>query len=166
MLWFRRLFPREVPEDNPVLKFERSLNLNKTDYHGKQFEGNQCQEFIKEKNLEKLEGFLVEDEMPKDLILNFIDTFRNHRKVYSACCRTKVDPQHRAITNSFKISYMSLVNDERVHLSIPNKAHFIMDHFSDYFEDSLTGGEGLGTTTDQIIEHCHSYIDRIFRKSR
>ncbi len=41
-----------------------------------------------------------------------------------------------------------------------------MDHFSDYFEDPLTGGEGLGWTSDQIIEHMHSYIDRIFRKSR
>ena len=39
-------------------------------------------------------------------------------------------------------------------------------HFSDYFEDPLTGGEDLGKTTDQIIEHCHSYIDRTFRKSR
>ncbi len=41
-----------------------------------------------------------------------------------------------------------------------------MDHFSDYFEDPLTGGEGLGTTTDQIIEHMHRYIDKHFRKSR
>ena len=49
---------------------------------------------------------------------------------------------------------------------IPNKVHLIMDHFSDYFEDPLTGGEGFGWTSDQIIEHMHSYIDRIFRKSR
>ena len=36
------------------------------------------------------------------------------------------------------------------------KVHFIMDHFSDYFEDPLTGGEGLGTTTYQIIEQIKS----------
>ena len=49
---------------------------------------------------------------------------------------------------------------------ISNKVHLIIDHFSDYFEDPLTGGEGFGWTSDQIIEHMHSYIDRIFRKSR
>ena len=41
---------------------------------------------------------------------------------------------------------------------ISNKVNIIIDHFSDYFKDPLTGGEGLGWTSDQIIEHMHSYI--------
>ena len=72
----------------------------------------------------------------------------------------------RKITKSFEESWMALVEDQRVNLSIPNKVHIINDHFSDYFEDPITGGKGLGTSTDQIIEHMHSFIDRTFRKSR
>ena len=104
--------------------------------------------------------------MPEDLVRMFITCLENIRNVYSSCCRTKLDPNHRLVTSQFKLSWMALVEDPRVKISISNKVHFIMDHFSDYFEDPLTGGEGLGTTTDQIIEHMHSYIDRHFRKSR
>ena len=35
----------------------------------------------------------------------------------------------------------------------------------DYFEDPLIEGRALGDTTDQIIEHMHSYINRILTKS-
>ena len=40
-----------------------------------------------------------------------------------------------------------------------------MDHFSDYFEDPLVCGEPLGSTTDQIIEGMHSYVDKSMKKS-
>ena len=54
---------------NPILKYEKVCHLNKSDYHGKQLEGNQCQSFIKEKNLKILESLLLEDGMPEDLSL-------------------------------------------------------------------------------------------------
>ena len=41
----------------------------------------------------------------------------------------------------------------------------LSDHFSDYFEDPLVEGRALGVTTDQIIEHMHSYINRLMTKS-
>ena len=41
----------------------------------------------------------------------------------------------------------------------------ILDHFSDYFEDPLVCGEPLGSTTDQIIEGMHSYVDKSMKKS-
>ena len=40
------------------------------------------------------------------------------------------------------------------------------DHFSDYFEDPLVKGQALGVTSDQIIEHLHSYIDKMLNKSK
>ena len=84
----------------------------------------------------------------------------------SACCRNKLDPNHRIVTTQFKLSWMALVEVNKVKLSILNKVHFIIHHFSTYFEDPISGDEGLGTSTDQIIENIHSYIDRAFRKSR
>ncbi len=46
------------------------------------------------------------------------------------------------------------------------KVHHIADHFSDYFEDPLVKGQALGVTSDQIIEHMHSYIDKMLNKSK
>ena len=37
----------------------------------------------------------------------------------------------------------------------------IADHMSDYFDDPLVCGQALGVTTDQIIEHMHSYVNRL-----
>ena len=158
--------PRENPEENPVRCFEKLACIHKSDYHGKQMEGNQCQDMIKEKNLEKLKELLLLDNMPEKLVDNYIKCLTDIRKVYSACCRKNLDPNHRDIINELNLAWTALVEDHRVNLTIPNKIHFIIDHFSDYFEDPLTGGEGLGTTTDQIIEHMHSYIDRTFKRSK
>ena len=158
--------PRENPEENPVRCFEKLVGIHKSDYHGKQMEGNQCQDMIKEKNLEKLKELLLLDNMPEKLVDNYIKCLTDIRKVYSACCRKNLDPNHRDIINELNLAWTALVEDHRVNLTIPNKIHFTVDHFSDYFEDPLTGGEGLGTTTDQIIEHMHSYIDRTFKRSK
>ena len=49
-----------------------------------------------------------------------------------------------------------------IKLSWSPKAHHIADHLSDYFDD---GGEALGVTTDQVIEHMHSYVNRMLTKS-
>ena len=156
---------REDPENNPLLKYERELSLIKTDYHGKQFEGNQCKTFMKEKNLDKVKKYLIEDNMPEDLVDIFMEAFSNIRQVYSSCCGKKLDPNHRIVTENLEKSWSALVEDSRVKLTWPNKIHQIVHHFSDYFEDPLCSGEALGTTTDQVIEHMHSYVDKALRKS-
>ena len=53
-------------------------------------------------------------------------------------------------------------NQTSIKLSWSPKAHHIADHLSDYFDD---GGEALGVTTDQVIEHMHSYVNRMLTKS-
>ena len=50
-------------------------------------------------------------------------------------------------------------------LSWTPKAHQIADHFSDYFDDPLVCGQSLGVTTDQVIEHMHSYVNRMLTRS-
>ena len=46
-----------------------------------------------------------------------------------------------------------MFEEPELKLSWSPKAHHIADHLSDYFDD---GGEALGVTTDQVIEHMHS----------
>ena len=95
--------PRENRAENPVRIYENICSLNKSDYHGQKMEGNQCQDFIKEKNLVKLENLLLEDGMPEDLVKKYIVAFTSIREVYSSCCRKKLDPNHRSVTNKFKM---------------------------------------------------------------
>ena len=52
--------PRESSDENPVRIYENICCLNKSDYHGKKMEGNQCEDFIKEKNLVKLENLWLD----------------------------------------------------------------------------------------------------------
>ena len=56
-------------------------------------------------------------------------------------------------------SWKLLVDNPEVGLTWTPKAHYISDHFSDYFEDPLVEGMGLGVTTDQIIEDINTSID-------
>ena len=61
-----------------------------------------------------------------------------------------------------KDSWQAMFEEPEIKLSWSPKAHHIADHFSDYFDD---GGEALGVTTDQVIEHMHSYVNRMLTKS-
>ncbi len=58
-----------------------------------------------------------------------------------------------------------MVDEPVLKFSWTPKAHHIADHFSDYFEDPLVKGQALGVTSDQIIEHMQSYIERMLCKS-
>ena len=51
-----------------------------------------------------------------------------------------------------------------MNLSWTPKAHQIAHHFSDYFEDPLVKGQSLGVTSDQVIKHMHSYINRMMSR--
>ena len=114
-------------------------------------EGNQCHKFIKDKNLDKLEELLNKDGIPEDIISMYIQCFSDLRNVYNACCRNTLNKSYQHFTDKLKKSWSAH--------AIPNKVHFITDHFSDYFESPFSNGEGLGTTTDQIIDYLHSFME-------
>ena len=63
-----------------------------------------------------------------------------------------LDPNHRSVTTSFQDSWQAMFEEPEIKLSWSPKAHHIADHFSDYFDD---GGQALGVTTDQVIEHMN-----------
>ena len=42
-------------------------------------------------------------------------------------------------------------------MTIPNKVHIIIDHVEDYIDAT---GHGLGTTSDQMVEACHSQLNK------
>ena len=70
---------------------------------------------------------------------------------------------YKNVLKNLKSSWTALTEDPQISMSWPNKVHYIVDHFQDYFEDPLVNGEALGNTTDQLIEHMHSEIDKIMK---
>ena len=92
--------------------------------------------------------------MHEEIVDPFIQVFNDFSEVYTACCGTSLDPNHRQVTQNF-------MDEPCVKLSVTPKVHQIGDHFSDFFDDPLVKkGEGLGVTSDQTIEHMHSYIKK------
>ena len=85
------------------------------------------------------------------------------RNVYTSCCGKTLDPNYKNVLKNLKSSWTALTEDPQISMSWPNKVHYIVDHFQDYFEDPLVNGEALGNTTDQLIEHMHSEIDKIMK---
>ena len=88
------------------------------------------------------------------------------KNVYSFCCGSTLDPKYEDIITCFKNSWQAIIDEPIVKLSWTPKAHHIADHFVDYFKDPLVNNQALGRTSDQIIEHMHSYIDRMLNKSK
>ena len=55
-----------------------------------------------------------------------------------------------------------LFKTDDVKISWTPKIHYIIHHFVEYFEDELVEKRSLlATTSDQIIEHCQCYINRM-----
>ena len=86
--------------------------------------------------------------------------FNSIRNVYSACCGRFLDPNYKAIIEKVETAWEELFVTDEVKITWTPKIHHIVHHFVDYFEDPL-----VEKTTDQIIEHCHSYINRMLTKS-
>ena len=64
-----------------------------------------------------------------------------------------------------RISWCKIRSDNsniNFNLTIPNKVHFILDHFEDYF---YLAKEALGNTSDQLVEAMHQHIDVMLKKS-
>ena len=120
---------------------------------------------ISEKKFKKLENRLISSDIEESTTNKFINLFRSIRQVYSLCCSSVLDENHRAVTDNFGNCWQELFEDPKVNLSWTPKAHQIAHHFSDCFEDSLVKGQSLGVSRDQVIEHMHSYINRMMSRS-
>ena len=82
--------------------------------------------------------------MPEDHIDVFLAALSSIREVYSSCCGSILDPNHRVVTTRFKETWSRLVAIPEAGISWTPKVHQISDHFSDYFEDPLVEGRALG----------------------
>ena len=132
-------------------QFEKSINVTRSEYHGGQFEGNECLKILK--NVEKLEQIVNNHEFKP-----FIDAIWFIRLIDELVNKQEFEPQIREVIRAFKDTYIILMNN--FHITMTNKIHIICDHLPDYLEESE---KTLLKTSDQTIESTHSKLDSFLR---
>ena len=136
-------------DPNGYTSFVKQINIVKDNYHGKVFEGNECTKILK--NLSNLEQCLKESEHSKLLL----DTLKSLKQFFECCCGTSVTGDWRRSIQEVKSNWSLLHHNYK--MTVPNKVHIITDHVEDYIDAT---GHGLGTTSDQIVEACHSQLNK------
>ena len=118
----------------------------KESYHGKTFEGNECDKIWK--NIHLLKKMLVQYEVIRRIIeaLEAVKIFN-----YTCCSKEVREGWKDALS---EVSKTWSFFHEKYDINIPNKVHIIMDYVGDYIE--LTG-KLLGHISDQIVECAHSH---------
>ena len=100
------------------------------------------------KNIDNLEKCLNESGHTQ-LLLN---TLKSLKQFLECCSGTKVTGDwRRSIRSNWSILH------QEYKMTIPNKVHIIIDHVEDYIDAT---GHGLGTTRDQMVEACHSQLNK------
>ena len=117
--------------------------MKKTEYHGGQFEGNDCRKILK-----KIDS--LEERCP-DEFLDFITAFRSLNDVMEACYGSKLAPDYLTKISKFRVDYLILG------ISITPKIHAVFYHIEDFCEYS---GMALGAFTEQTTESLHHEFEQ------
>ena len=121
----------------------QSIHVKKTDYHGGQFEGNDCK-----KILNKMDS--LEERIPNEF-LPFITAFRSFNEVREACYGSKLALDYLDKINKFRIDYLKLG------ISVTPKVHAVFFHIEDFCEYS---GMALGDFSEQTAESLHKEFEK------
>ena len=97
-------FYRKYQSPNTLAKINQR-SITRSPYFNKKLEGNECQRFIKKENLRKLRIILLEAGLEVEVVHDIIEACNAVREVYSSCCGTTLDPNHRAVTENFKAKW-------------------------------------------------------------
>ena len=123
----------------PALEYWlQSVHIKKTDYHGGQFECNDCRKILK-----KLDS--LEERCPAQF-LPFVTAFRSFNDVVNACYGYTLADDYKEVIQKFRLDYLKLG------ISITPKIHAVFYHIEEFCEIS---GMGLGPFSEQTSESLH-----------
>ena len=121
----------------------QSIHVKKTEYHGGQFEGNDCRKILKK--LDSLEARCPVEFRP------FISAFRSFNDVVEACYGNKLADDYVAKIRRFQTDYMKLG------ISVTPKIHAVFFHIEEFCEFS---GMALGPFSEQTAESLHQEFEK------
>ena len=94
-------------EEDPIDLYMKKANIQRSKYLSKKLEGNKCQRFIKETNLETFSNILEESVMPTHIQYKVIQVLSDIREVYTSFCGLNLDPNHKVVTRNFRNSWQA-----------------------------------------------------------
>lgn len=116
----------------------QSIHVKKNEYHGGQFEGNDCKKILR--LMDSLE------ERCPDEFLPFVAAFRSFNDVRLSCYGSKLAPDYKVKIAKFKADYMKLG------ISVTPKIHAVFYHIEEFCDYS---GMALGPFSEQTTEALH-----------
>ena len=140
------------PEVNDIIKSK--LNVQKTSYQGKGFEGNQINKILR--NIDSLKETLESRGLS-----DFLETFKHIENMDKALCSKKLDKNFKTVVSDFLKAWENL--NIKYGVSYTNKIHIIESHVTEYVEKT---GKPLGSTSDQLVEAMHSYVNASLHRSK
>ena len=121
------------------------LHIQRSKYHGRQFEGNQCRDLLN--SIHKL-------EIP-DSFKVFRDVFLAIKDLHHLCNEQLLSCYYPKIIDNFRRAWFKLTDEFNV--STTPKIHILLDHLEDYFD--LTDVT-LIKTSDELCENMHQFLHK------
>ena len=132
-----------------LIKILEQLHIQRSKYHGRNFEGNQCRNILK--NIKKL-------EIPNEL-KEFENFLFNLKVIYKVSNSQLLPHNYCQVIDNFSESWLKL--STKYKLSTTPKIHIVLHHLCDYFDETnLT----LVKVSDEIVENCHQLFHKRFVK--
>ena len=119
------------------------LSIQKANYHGKSFEGNQCMLILK--NIEKL-------NIPNNLI-EFKNVLLKLKNLHFVCNSEILPCSYTKVIDEFTSAWFKL--KKKYFISTPPKIHILIHHLEDYFDETQLS---LLKTTDEVVESFHQVL--------
>jgi len=152
--------------------FAQVLHLVRQCYHGGQFDGRQCQKFLTDAGLYKLEKILeghlkleTNERLTRSVLRKcqklsalsvlaqpYLKLFRSVGAMERACFGIQLRPDYKQRVAAFESQYLSMPE-----LPLTSKIHMIITHLRPFCEAM---GCGLGIYSEQAAESLHFDYDR------
>ena len=133
-----------------IRKTLSKLHIQRSKYHGRSFEGNQCRAILKKVHLLEIPPIFEEF---KNVLIR-ID------ELYQLCNKQLLNSNYHKVIDNFRFAWHNLV-DQYVITTTP-KIHILLDHLEDYFDNCNVT---LIKTSDELIENMHKVLNRRMMRS-
>ena len=107
-----------------IIKILEQLHIQRSKYHGCNFEGNQCKKIIK--NIRKL-------KIP-DNLSEYRDILYAIKDLHFVCNSEILPCSYPEVIDNFAKRWFKLKS--KFHISTTPKLHIILDHLEDYFDET------------------------------
>ena len=126
------------------------LHIKTSDYHGSQYEGNQCRQLLKSINRLNIPTQFKE----------FTEVLKSLRKLHSICNEDYLCVNYESHIDKFSKCWYKLADKYKI--STTPKIHIILNHLCDYFDECEVT---LKTVSDELVESMHQYVDKFMVRS-